>query len=619
MGLNEGMGLIGRCCCLAFLCLSASAQVLSNGSLTGKYFVRHVQFTTDSTNKVTDARSIIGVITFDGAGHYSLTSQQTILTGPAAAYTASGTYAVTAAGIVTLTNPQTTTVNVNARFGTEAVIGSSTEMSGNTFDLFVAIPAPALPQTSASAQQGWSAADFELTGTTTAQVRSSVVSLSFDGAGNIGSLTLNGHAASVNSGVTVNQAVTGGTYSVTGDGSGTIAFPLPSGVATAGAMLSAAQRTLYISKSGNFILAGTPGAHDMFIATRNAAAGVTLTSGQRFWSAGMRVDSSGTSDSYAGSATVIAADSSFISAHRLHETGAAPFNVTAAALYTLAADGTGSVGPAKVAIESGGNMIAANNGPQLDPTGYEIGIGVTIPVVSGTGVFVNPQGIVNAASNAPAGDAISPGEFIAIYGSGLAASTVSAQALPFPTSLGGVTVSINGTLAPIYFAAAGQIDCIVPYEATGQTATITITNNGVTSNAVTVILAPTSPGVFSADGSGTGDGSITHADGSLVNAASPAKKGETVEMYVSGLGNLTTHVSDGSGATGVNNALTPLAVYVAGIPLPAASVSYQGLTVDAGLYQVNFVIPSTLAVSGEVPVALLTPDAFTDEVNMAVQ
>ena len=38
--------------------------------------------------------------------------------------------------------------------------------------------------------------------------------------------------------------------------------------------------------------------------------------------------------------------------------------------------------------------------------------------------------------------------------------------------------------------------------------------------------------------------------------------------------------------------MTPLTVYVAGIPLPAASVSYQGLTVDAGLYQINFVVPA---------------------------
>ncbi len=90
-------------------------------------------------------------------------------------------------------------------------------------------------------------------------------------------------------------------------------------------------------------------------------------------------------------------------------------------------------------------------------------------------------------------------------------------------------------------------------------------------------------------------------------------------MYVSGLGSLTTPVADGFGATGINNATTPLALYVAGIPLPAASVTYQGLTVDAGLYQINFVVPLTLAVTGELPIAILTPDAFTDEVNIAVQ
>ena len=187
-------------------------------------------------------------------------------------------------------------------------------------------------------------------------------------------------------------------------------------------MLSPAARTLYISKSGNLILAGTPGAHDLFIAIRNAAAALRSTNGQRFWNAGIRVDSSGSSDSYAGSSTVIAADNAFISSRRLHETGAAAFNETAASVFTLAADGTGSLGPAKVAIESGRNMIAANNGISSIPRDMKLRFGVAIPVVSGTGVFVNPQGIVNAASNAPAGDAISPGEFIAIYGSGLSAS-----------------------------------------------------------------------------------------------------------------------------------------------------------------------------------------------------
>src|ERR1035438_4572612 len=231
-------------CCLGTL----SAQVLSNATLAGKYFVRHIEFTTGSTNNITDARSIIGLINFDGAGHYSLTGQQTILTSPATAYSISGIYSVNTAGMVTLTNPQNSASSINARFGVEAVVGSSTEVAGNTFDLFVAIPAPADSQNNASAGAGWSATDFELTAASTAQVRSSIVSLTLDGAGNIGSLTLDGHAVNFNAGAPVSQTVTGGTYNVSGDGSGAIAFPVPAGLANPGAMLSPAARTLYLSK-----------------------------------------------------------------------------------------------------------------------------------------------------------------------------------------------------------------------------------------------------------------------------------------------------------------------------------------------------------------------------------
>ena len=57
---------------LTVLCAAiAPAQVLSDSSLTGKYFARHIEFATDTNNIVTDARSIIGAITFDGAGNYS--------------------------------------------------------------------------------------------------------------------------------------------------------------------------------------------------------------------------------------------------------------------------------------------------------------------------------------------------------------------------------------------------------------------------------------------------------------------------------------------------------------------------------------------------------------------
>ena len=61
--------------------VSAWAQTLTNASLTGKYFVRHVEFTTDSANAVTDSRSIEGAITFSGSGSYGFVGQQVIGTG----------------------------------------------------------------------------------------------------------------------------------------------------------------------------------------------------------------------------------------------------------------------------------------------------------------------------------------------------------------------------------------------------------------------------------------------------------------------------------------------------------------------------------------------------------
>ena len=286
--------------------------------------------------------------------------------------------------------------------------------------------------------------------------------------------------------------------------------------------------------------------------------------------------------------------------------------------YTVAADGTGSYGPSKIGIGTAGSlMVKANLNAQLDPTGYEIAFAAASPQPAGPGVFIKPQGVVNAASGAPGVDAISPGEFIAIYGTGLA--TAAASSLPpFPMSLGGVTVEIGGLPAPIYFVSSGQIDCLVPFGVSGTSVNVAVTN-GVASNTVSVPLAKTSPGAFSLDTTGTGDGALLHLDNTLVNSASPAMKGEVVQLYMTGLGALTTPVADGHGATAADSAVTPLAIYVNDVPVPAAGILYSGLSSLPGLYQINFQVPKNLTVSGELPLAILTPDAFHDQVNIAVQ
>jgi uncharacterized protein (TIGR03437 family) len=90
-------------------------------------------------------------------------------------------------------------------------------------------------------------------------------------------------------------------------------------------------------------------------------------------------------------------------------------------------------------------------------------------------------------------------------------------------------------------------------------------------------------------------------------------------MYVSGLGVLSAPVMDGNGAVGVDDAVTKPLVIING---QQASVGYWGLTVDAGLYQINFTVPAGTP-NGEQSVSVFMPNgatgSLTQTVTIAVQ
>ncbi len=80
-------------------------------------------------------------MTFDGIGRYSLNAQQTVGTLNATPLAGSGTYSIGSSGTMTIGNPQRNSLTINARLGTEAIVGSTTESGDNTFDFFIAVPA----------------------------------------------------------------------------------------------------------------------------------------------------------------------------------------------------------------------------------------------------------------------------------------------------------------------------------------------------------------------------------------------------------------------------------------------------------------------------------------------
>jgi uncharacterized protein (TIGR03437 family) len=114
-----------------------------------------------------------------------------------------------------------------------------------------------------------------------------------------------------------------------------------------------------------------------------------------------------------------------------------------------------------------------------------------------TAPAVGSLGIVNAASYSAV--SISAGSFVTLFGANLSASTAQATSLPYPTNLGGASVSIGGELCGIAYASPGQINFIVPSDI--SPGRYLLSAGSATSE---VIVSAVSPGIFTLKGDGTG-------------------------------------------------------------------------------------------------------------------
>jgi uncharacterized protein (TIGR03437 family) len=132
-------------------------------------------------------------------------------------------------------------------------------------------------------------------------------------------------------------------------------------------------------------------------------------------------------------------------------------------------------------------------------------------------------------------------------------------------------------------------------------------------------VAATAPGIYSLDQSGTGLGAVLHADYSVVTAAKPASPGETVLVFLTGMGTVTPPVADGTAGKSSPLSLidaSPLSVLVAGQP---ANIVFSGLAPGfPGLYQLNITLPSFFVSPGNLPVALESPNAYHDQVQIPI-
>jgi uncharacterized protein (TIGR03437 family) len=199
--------------------------------------------------------------------------------------------------------------------------------------------------------------------------------------------------------------------------------------------------------------------------------------------------------------------------------------------------------------------------------------------------------VTNGASFA---DGLTRGSVVSIFGSNLAPDIAEATFVPLPTGLDGVMVTVDSQPAPLWYVSPGQISFEMPWEAPlSGTSRIQIYNGLGVSDAVPVTLSPYAPGIFQYyPAAGDTEGVITHADYSLVTAATPAVPGEEIVVWMTGFGDVAVIPDTGFGS--------PLGSTVTTLPtasLAGANVTviYAGLTYGAiGLTQVQIKLPGTL-------------------------
>lgn len=599
------------------------AQVSSNASLTGKYSFRQILLITDGTANVTNTTSGSGTLTFDSNGAFTITGQQITGTAGPVALSGSGTYSVKPGGFTTITNPLRPGATVNARLGTGALVGSSTEAGATVFDLFVAIPA-ATGLTNAALSGAYWISSLELPNGGTANIRDTNFKLTANGSGGFAESSVTGQAANLQNKLQT-QTVGPNSYSIAADGTGTLTFPTAAGLDST-TQLIAGVKNIAVAQDGSYFIGGSTaaGGHGMIVGVKAMASGGSNASWNGFYyAAGMRFDASPARLAAVSGAVHANGDGNSIWARRTRQSDGL-FDAAPLIISNLGADGSGPITSATghVDVAAGAKVFSTTGVDVASSSSYEIYFGALMTPQSGTGVFINPQFVLNAASFAPAGYPISPGGFISIGGTNLATQNAVAPGFPFPPNLGGVSMTVNGLPAPIYSVSGGAtpvINAVVPFGVTGSNATIIVKNASGTSNLVEVPLAATAPGIFSVPPNGISGGAMRHLSGVLVSSTAPATRGEFISVYLTGLGAVSPPVADGAAAPGAEplpRAATPV-VYIGGQQTPTAQ--YAGLAPTfAGLYQLNIQIPSG-APSGATSLAVQTNEAFTDMVTIWIQ
>ena len=157
--------------------------------------------------------------------------------------------------------------------------------------------------------------------------------------------------------------------------------------------------------------------------------------------------------------------------------------------------------------------------------------------------YIAPGGIMNSATQT--GNTVAPGSVVAVYGINLASNNSTSSANRLATSLDNVTVKAGGQAVPLFFVSPGQINFQLPSNLPTGTHFLTVQVEGKPDATAPFTVSRNAPGLYGTVTNAQTFAVATHQDGSTISVTSPARRGETVSLYGTGLGPFNPEPADG--------------------------------------------------------------------------
>jgi uncharacterized protein (TIGR03437 family) len=244
---------------------------------------------------------------------------------------------------------------------------------------------------------------------------------------------------------------------------------------------------------------------------------------------------------------------------------------------------------------------------------------VGLTVCSAQTPSVVEGGVLNGASFAK-GQPVSPGALVSIFGTGLVSKLATADTIPLSNSLGGVTVTFADLpAAPLLAVVPGvagqsddQINVQLPWEIGSGTGVVNVmvTNSKGTSAPMAVNFAPSMPGVFTSAAGGqlyaiavnSSDSSLAWPQGLASSGSHPAKAGDVLIIYATGLGQVNHQPQDGGIPSQLATTVATPSVLFGNVE---GDVQFSGLAPQfVGVNQLNVQVPTGVTAGSAVPLQI---------------